>query len=523
MPERASKRDQHFLLPPSWDELVPRDHPVRFVEAFMAELPKETRQKLGAEERANERGAPRYAPAILAAIWIYGFMTGVRSSRELERACLEHLPFRWLSGDQCPDHNTLWRWYDRHRSVMHELFKQSVRTAVHAGLVDLAVMAVDGTKLQANAAADRSLKRGDLAALLAATEERITTQTAEWTAVLAVQTDLAIADLEAKNVTGEAPVPVMPAELRTAEALRTRVKAAIAQCDERAAATGTAASQKAARGNVTDPEARWMKTRRGIVPGYNAQAAVVATNERAQSILGRSAPRGRIVVAATVSTQPTDTAQLATVVAAAIAGTGVIPGVTLADAGYFEGGQLAAVAKLGVAVVVPESNDEAITNPYHRAAFKTDAEADRMQCPKGHWLTYIGQGKTNAGEPTRKYGGIATTCRGCPAFGTCTTSKRDGRVVALTDHDEVIQEQRRTRAFAPNRILFRRRKSLIEGVFGTIKTVLGGRQVLVRGKTKVEAEWNALAMGVNLRTLCRIWQQLPDERRYQVVGAMRTG
>ena len=154
MPERASKRDQHFLLPPSWDELVPRDHPVRFVEAFMAELPKETRQKLGAEERANERGAPRYAPAILAAIWIYGFMTGVRSSRELERACLEHLPFRWLSGDQCPDHNTLWRWYDRHRSVMHELFKQSVRTAVHAGLVDLAVMAVDGTKLQANAAAD---------------------------------------------------------------------------------------------------------------------------------------------------------------------------------------------------------------------------------------------------------------------------------------------------------------------------------------------------------------------------------
>lgn len=102
-----------------------------------------------------------------------------------------------------------------------------------------------------------------------------------------------------------------------------------------------------------------MKTRRGIAPGYNAQAAVVATNARARTILGRDAPAGRIVAAAQVSTQPSDTAQLAPVMAEAIATLGAIPRVTVADAGYFDGVQLAAAADLGALVVAPDATDEA--------------------------------------------------------------------------------------------------------------------------------------------------------------------
>ncbi len=83
--------------------------------------------------------------------WAYGFMTGVRSSRKLEAGCRDQIPYLWLTGWQYPDHNTLWRFYRRHRQGMRTLFKRTVRTAVAMELVDLAVQAVDGTNLPANA------------------------------------------------------------------------------------------------------------------------------------------------------------------------------------------------------------------------------------------------------------------------------------------------------------------------------------------------------------------------------------
>ena len=111
-------------------------------------------------------------------------MTGVRSSRKLEAACRDQIPYLWLTGWQHPDHNTLWRFYQRHRQGMRELFKRTVRTAVALELVDLAVQAVDGTNVAANAAMDRTYSEEKLGRLL----ERV---------------DKAIEDLEAQNEGGE--------------------------------------------------------------------------------------------------------------------------------------------------------------------------------------------------------------------------------------------------------------------------------------------------------------------------------
>lgn len=106
----------------------------------------------------------------------------------------------------------------------------------------------------------------------------------------------------------------------------------------------------------------------------------------------------------------------------------------------------------------------------------------------------------------------------CPAFGTCTTNASNGRIVTLTAHDDVIQEQRRTRAFAAHQIARRQRKTLIEAVFGTIKTTLGGSQAMVRGREKVEAEWLGLTTGMNLRTLGRIWRRMTEPDRAAMLG-----
>lgn len=100
-------------------------------------------------------------------------MTGIRSSRKLEAACRDQIPYQWLTGWQHPDHNTLWRFYQGHRQSMRQLFRRTVRTALAMDLVDLAVQAVDGTKVPANASSGRSYNAEGLARLLRQLEQAI--------------------------------------------------------------------------------------------------------------------------------------------------------------------------------------------------------------------------------------------------------------------------------------------------------------------------------------------------------------
>jgi IS5 family transposase len=344
--------------------------------------------------------------------------------------------------------------------------------------------------------------------------------TATTLSALLERTERAIAEMEAHNEGGDdPPPPSLPPALRSAHALRERVRAALAQCAARAAAEGAAASVGSPRANVTDPEARWMKIGRVIEPGYNAQAAVVALNATAQELLGADAPGGRIVVAATVSTQPTDQHQLVPMITDAVAAVGTMPSLTVADAQYHSGETLAAAEALGYDVVLPESAVvDPQENPYHRASFRYDATTDTLTCPAGQTLTF----RRTTAEGGRRYQGSAEVCRACGAFGVCTTNAKAGRIVTLTAHDAVRQAQRQRRALPAQRRALAQRTSLIEPVFGIIKDVLRGRRVLVRRRAKVEAEWMLLTTAFNLRTLYRLWQAMGPPERTRLL-AMTTG
>ena len=156
MPLRDMDREQMWLLPPTLDELLPPDHPARFVAEFVDALDKEGWAALGVEIEGDPMGAPAYHPRALLCVWLYGFMTKVRSCRKLEAACRDQIPFLWLTGWQHPDHNTLWRFYQGHRRPHRSLEQLPHALAVSLDLVDLAVQAVDGTKVAGNAAASRT-------------------------------------------------------------------------------------------------------------------------------------------------------------------------------------------------------------------------------------------------------------------------------------------------------------------------------------------------------------------------------
>ena len=198
MPLRPVNRDQGWLLPPTLDELLPQDHPARFIAAFVEGLDRANWAEMEIEVDGDPLGAPAYHPRLLLSVWPYGFMTGIRSCRKLEAACRDQISFLWLTGWQQPDHNTLWRFYQAHRHAMRTLLKHTVRTAVEVGLVDLAVQALDGTKVAANAAGDRTYDGAGLERLLA-------------------RTDATIKELEAQNEGGDDPPPPrLPEELYSA-------------------------------------------------------------------------------------------------------------------------------------------------------------------------------------------------------------------------------------------------------------------------------------------------------------------
>src|SRR3954467_9063226 len=141
-------REQVFLLAPSVDDWLPADHFARFVIAAIEELHLDA---FYAGYRADGHGRPAHDPAMMVALLVYAYARGQRSSRVIERACVEDIAFRVIAANRRPDHTTIARFRQRHEAALAGLFGEVLALCAQAGLADTAVLAVDGTKVHANA------------------------------------------------------------------------------------------------------------------------------------------------------------------------------------------------------------------------------------------------------------------------------------------------------------------------------------------------------------------------------------
>jgi transposase len=478
MPLRPFTREQGWLLPPSLGELVPEDHPARFVAAFVDAIETQEWLEMGIDPKGEELGRPAYHPQALLGVWLYGFMSGIRSARKLEAACREGLPYLWLSGLERPDHNTLWRFYRAHREGMRKLFRRSVRTAVKMGLVSLALQAVDGTKVAGNATGERTFDKKGLGQLLKRTEA-------------------AILDLEAQNVSGEGVSARLPQKLARAKDLGEQVRAALELVDGEGGV---------GRVNLTDEDTRLVQSRGKIIAGYNAQAVVVGLREEAG--------KGFIITGAAVTNAADDHAQLVPMLGQAEEMVGEKAEVNLADGGYYSGENLSAVAQRGWRVLMPEVQSRSqLRDQYHRDNFEYDAETDSYLCPYGETLRFRRLRQDESWAQVRVYQGQGRVCRGCVAFGKCTKDKRHGRELAVGQHESKLKEHRLLMESGSSRELYSHRKEIIEPVFGILKECLGARRFHLRGLSNVAAEWSLLAACFNLKTLWKSWLLMEESQR----------
>jgi transposase len=327
--------DQPFLLPPDLRDWLPADHLAWFVLDVVDQL--DLAPFLRAY-RADGHGHPAYDPTTLLGVLLYAYAIGVRSSRQIERRCHEDLAFRVLAGNQVPDHVTISRFRVRHQQALAGFLVASLRLCAAAGLVRLGVVALDGTKVAANAAnrANRTLAK-------------LQTEVAQ------MLREAAETDQAEDRLYGRARGDELPAELANPSGRLARLQQAKALLEAEAAERQRRYQQRVvdlaaaarARGskprahikprrrdeapkpgavaNTTDPDSRLVPTRNGTVQGYNAQAVVT---------------EHQILVAAALTQQANDLQQLAPMLAAvdqtlAAADIDQRPGRLLADAGYW--------------------------------------------------------------------------------------------------------------------------------------------------------------------------------------------
>ena len=546
MPVRDFLREKQWLLPPSLDTMILDTHPVRYVAMFIDEIPLAEWRELGIDPAGSHYGRASYSIYALVGIWLYGFMTGIRTSRKLERACEEQVPFLWLAGMEQPDFRTLWAFYAAHRHGMQQLLQRTVQVAAKAGLVDLAVQAIDGTKIAANASRDRYRSRTGLQELLA-------------------RTTAAIADLESQNEAETVPLPTLPKVLKSKERLRTRILAALATLpdvpespDEPADSaprstgveppldapetpttvttkpatkkgkgkgknTGTPSSptdpvDRGPRANLTDPDAKLMQGRYGAIrPLYNAQAVTSPLLE------GPNREKGVLITAPSVSCHAADVHELIPMLKQAEAVTGV-RATTVGDGGYHSAANIAAAKARGQIIVIPDTQTTGNRKLYPKALFVYDSETDTFRCPQGQTLHRLaGEFHREEGRPpATRYRAPLSVCVACPVQARCMQgeagTQQHGRMVTVTEDETLLRGHQELMQQEGVKELYAYRKTWSEATFGTLKNEQNARIFLLRGLDKVTDEWFLLATAFNLRTLWKRWSLLQRTQRCGLEG-----
>jgi transposase len=455
---REIKADYQQLLmfPRSLEDWVGSEHPARFIRDFVESL---DLPGLGFWVRTGEVGRPPYSAEMLLKVWLYGYLNRIRSTRQLEQGCRENLGLIWLTGLKPPDHNTLWRFWQDNREALRRVFKQSVRVALHAGLLQLVLHAVDGTKIQAVSGRRGVWHRRDLEKALA-------------------QLDASVAQVMAEVEAAQVQEPgsyLLPEELQDQGVRRQRLQEALQML-------ATADRDHLHPG---EPEARLMKVGAGVAPAYNAQMVADGASG--------------LLVAAEVFNAETDNQQLVPMLDQVQENLGDTAQETLADGGYVSAAGMAQAEARGYEVLTPASSEE--DRPYQSSRFIYDEARDCCLCPRGQVLNYE-RTKTNRGKyPVRVY--RCRNFRDCPGRRQCSQDPK-GRQLEIGPYHAVMVRQRQKRQEKAE--LLRLRKVIAEPPFAWIKRHQDFWRWTLKGLGNVRTQWALLCTAVNLKKLFRYWQ-----------------
>jgi len=458
--------EQDFLLPPSLEDWISKNHPARFIREFVGSV---KLKELGFKVETNEEGRPYYSSDLLLKVWIYGYFNRIRSSRKLEKQCKENVSLIWLNGMNYPDHNTLWRFWNENKLNLRTIFKESVAIAMKLNLVSMVVNALDGTKIKAYSSNRGLINKKRMEELLKTIDETIEQMEKE-------------IELNEKNEDGEYS---LPSELQDKHTLREKIKEAIRELKE----------IKRENMHPKEKEARVMRNGGKKELSYNAQAVVDDKHQ--------------IIVGIDVINNENDAESLAPMIDEVKETTSKTSEVTLADSGYATAEQLAEAEKNDYKVLLNLTEKSNISTsprkdkPFHVSNFKYEESKDVMICPQSKELKYKEtELSKNKKHKVRKY--KCNEYESCPMRWECSKSKT-GRIVKLNPFYKVIKKQIEYQELESSKEKLKRRKGLIEPIFGFIKEIDGFRRFTMKGKEKAKTQWSMICTTINLKKMHNLW------------------
>jgi transposase len=451
---RPYQPDQLLLLPPSIEEWLPEHHLARFVSEVVDEL------DLSAIENtySEERGYPPYHPRMMTKILVYGYCTGTYSSRRLAEKLVDSVAYRYLAAGNQPDFRTLSDFRKLHGVALSGLFEQILKLCHKSGLVKLGRVAIDGTKIKANASKHKAMSYGRMNEKEAQLKREVRAIMERAEAIDREEDELYGVDRSGNE---------LPAELARREDRLKKIREAKAELEaearaeaaQQAAATAARIAEREreerrrgrrfagakpkpvdaeqakpspkAQLNFTDPQSRVQKTGDGYIQGYNAQIAVDA--------------HAQVIVAQHVTASSPDVGQLKPAIAAIRRVLRRKPKQLLADAGYW-------------------------------------SEANVVHLERQKIEAFVATGRM-------KHGAIAPSApRGRPPAGLSIKERMQRKLRTKRGHK-----------------IYSRRKVIAEPPFGQIKQARGFRQFLRRGVDRVRQEWALVCTAHNLLKLHRAW------------------
>jgi transposase len=450
------------------DDLVPVDHPVRLIDLVIEQMVAANPDQFGIERAESDPGRPAYAPQTMLKLFLYGYLINCRASRKLETETIRNIELKWLLGNLSPDHWVIAQYrrvHGDHIKTATKLFRQFL----HAhGYIKGERVALDGTKMKANARRDM-LTTEKLEKRL----EQLDKQLAEYLSTCAendIRDDLAD---ELDNLDSTESVDHHMAD--TIVALRKQI-------EELTAHKNTIARSERTYLSPSDPDASLMKTPDGKLPSYNIQSVVDDAYH--------------MIAATDVLTEHDDQKALPGMVQTVKDELGIFPDIITADAGYSTPDLIQQVeTDTSTMCFIPprRKKDEPVTFTYNEAT-------DRYTCSAGHPLLLQERNKRKRNSLTDVYRG--TECEPCDLRSQCTTSSR-GRIVYRYHNQDWRDEYRKRMKTKTARVFIALRKTLVEHPFGTIKLMAGKIPLLLRGKPKVATEINLYATAYNFKRLLK--------------------
>jgi len=454
---RGVDREQAVFFPETLDEYVTAENPARLIDAFVERL------DLGvlgfARAEAAATGRPGYDPADLLRLYIYGYMNRVRSSRRLEREAERNVEVMWLLRKLRPDFKTIADFRKMHGKELQGVFREFTALCRKMALLGGERVAVDGSKFGAVNAREKNQTRTGARKACKEEEKRI-------------QRYLAELDATDQEDAGTGSEEAVREKLKAARDRKAGYEAVLARMEE----SGETQISR------TDPESRRMPVRGGGTGVcYNVQIAVDAKHH--------------LICAYEVTDAVNDLGELSEMAVAAKEALKVEALEVLADAGYYDGKEVAACVSAGVTPMVPKTrNSKQKAGLFPQERFRYDAEQDVYHCPADQVLRPCGSEMVEGRK--LQYYAHAAACQECPLRARCTEAKQGRRIKRPAEAPLLEAMERRLKA-EPG--VWRQRMQLAEHPFGTIKRAMDQGYFLLRGRKKIRGEFALTALAYNLK------------------------